>query len=229
MKIQSLFCLLVLLLSFEIKGQVVDRAWKKDQDRFKLRIVIGVELDYFTTRINREILEDDLLFTADQQFIAPCAGVEFSCKLTPSLFFTSSPIIRFSRSVFHLEGVSNANSVSDYKWGSIVLPLCFKLKGESIKTTKPILVVGAYGFVNPSKGPAMDVIEKKWLSYGIQLGVGWEFPTKYVTFVPEVTFRFALADIFSVKRRSLSELPLSELKKTSSIRMSMVSFTLNLE
>lgn len=231
MKIQSLFCWFVLFLSFSMEAQVVDRVWKKEQDRFSLGIVVGMELDYFTTKIDRGATSDDLLCLLKQEMVAPCAGVEFSYKLNRHLFLTTSPLIRFSKSVLQIrdDEFADVDNVSDYKWGSVILPLCLKLKGEPVKNTRPVLYVGGFGLVNPCKDPITDLVLKKWMSYGIQLGIGWEFPTKYITFVPEVMVRLAFTDAFAVKRKSLSEFPNMELKKASSIRMNMVSFTLNLE
>ncbi|MGL4492276.1 MAG: hypothetical protein ACRCT5_05445 [Tannerellaceae bacterium] len=231
MKIQCLLYWFVLLLSYPIEAQVVDRVWKKEQDRFSLGIVVGMELDYFTTKIDRDATGDDLLCMLKQEMIAPCAGVELSYKLNRLLFLTASPLIRFSKSEIQIKDdmLTDADDVSGYKWGSVILPLCLKLKGESVKNTRPIFYVGGFGLVNPCKDPTADLVVKKWMSCGIQFGIGWEFPTKYITFVPEVMVRLAFTDVFAVKRKSLSELPNMELKKASSIRMNMVSFTLNLE
>lgn len=231
MKIQSLFCCFVLMLSLPMEAQVVDRVWKKEQARFSLGIVVGMELDYFTTKIDRGAVGDNLLALLKQEMVAPCAGVEFSYKLNRLLFLTVSPLIRFSKSEIQIKDdvLTDTDYVSDYKWGSVILPLCLKLKGESIKNTRPILYVGGFGLVNPCKDPIADLVVKKWMSCGIQFGIGWEFPTKYITFVPEVMVRLAFADAFVVKRKSLSEVPGMEFKKTSSIRMNIVSFTLNLE
>lgn len=231
MKNQSLFCWFVLLLSFPMEAQVVDRVWKKEQDCFSLGIVVGTELDYFTTKIDRGAVGNNLLALLKQEMVAPCAGIEFSYKLNRFLFLTASPLIRFSKSELQIidNVLADTEDVSDYKWGSVILPLCLKLKGESVKNTRPILYVGGFGLINPCKDPIADLVVKKWMSYGFQFGIGWEFPTKYITFVPEVMVRLAFTDAFAVKRKSLSELPNMKLKKASSIRMNMVSFTLNLE
>ncbi|MGL5562723.1 MAG: outer membrane beta-barrel protein [Tannerellaceae bacterium] len=229
MKIKYAFVFILLLLCFGVNAQTVDRAWINEQRSFSLGIVLGGELDYFTTKLELNDGSKVLFMTANKEIISPCSGVEVSYKLSRYLLLSVSPLIRFSKSEFRLYGENRIDKVVDYKWGSLVFPLCVKLKGESIKNSRPILYAGGFGLMNLGNVPMKDLLEKTLISYGIQLGVGWEFPTKYVTLVPEIMVRLALTDLFSIKRTGLFDLSQENVKKAGSVRMNIISFTLNLE
>lgn len=228
MKVKCLFLLVLLLMHLGLRAQVVDRVWVNDLRGFSFGIMLGGEFDYFISKLEDKSADNDLLLTINRQMITPCAGLELSCKLNSRIFLSTTPLVRFAKSEIRMDTDAGSNTV-DYKWGSLVLPLCLKLKGDWIRNTRPMLYVGGFGLMNLSKNPMRDLLDKAFFSCGVQLGAGWEFPTKYVTFVPEVIIRLALTDLFSVKKNSLSECSQMGLMKAASVCMNMVSFTLNFE
>lgn len=200
-----------------------------DQRRVHYGFVIGLHMQDFEFGNNGFVTEDGQTWFADVAEYSPgfTVGVlgelylnkYFALRLIPSLDFGDKRII-----------FREQNTGEEYRQTMkscyISVPLSVKYAAERFNNYRPYLMAGIAPSVDLGKR-RQQALRTKSFDCAIEIGLGCDFYLPFFKLIPELKFRFGLANLLEKKRDDLTDLSL--LKYTQSLdavgsRMIILSF-----
>lgn len=229
---KKIFCILLLMVlpfaAFAQMRKVQNRPYI-DQRRLHYGFTIGIHTQDYKFRNNGFITEDGQSWFADIAEYSPgfTVGVLGELYLNKYLALRLIPSLEFGdkRIVFR-EFESGETYKQTMKSCYIALPLNLKFSAERFNNYRPYIVAGLSPSIDLGKKKQKALLTKDF-DCAIEIGVGCDFYLPFFKLIPELKFRFGLANLLEKNRNDLTDLSL--MKYTQSIdrvnsRMITLSF-----
>lgn len=223
--------LLLLTLSFTVSSQTrkIQNRPYIDQRRFHYGFTIGIHTQDFKFRNNGFITEEGQSWFADVAEYSPgfTVGVLGEFYLNQYLALRVIPSLDFGdKKITFREQESGEKYKETMKSCYISIPVNLKFSAERFNNYRPYIVAGLSPSIDLGKKKRKALLTKSF-DCAIEVGVGCDFYLPFFKLIPELKFRFGLANLLEKNRNDLTDLSL--LKYTQSIdrvnsRMITLSF-----
>ena len=223
--------LLLLTLSFTVYSQTrkIQNRPYIDQRRLHYGFTIGIHTQDLKFRNNGYITEDGQSWFADIGEYSPgfTVGVLGELYLNQYLALRLIPSLEFGdKKIIFREKETGEEYKQTMKSCYISLPLDLKFSAERFNNYRPYIVAGICPSIDLGKKKQKALLTKS-MDFAVEIGLGCDFYLPFFKLIPELKFRFGLADLLEKKRNDLTDMSL--MKFTQSIdrvnsRMIVLSF-----
>lgn len=229
---KKVLCILLLsilpFVAFAQMRKVQNRPYI-DQRKWHYGFSVGIHTQDFKFRNNGFITEDGQSWFADVADYSPgfTVGVLGELYLNQHLALRLIPSLDFGdKKVVYREVESGETYKQTIKSCYISLPLNLKFSAERYNNYRPYIVAGLSPSIDLGKKKQKALLTKDF-DCAIEVGIGCDFYLPFFKLIPELKFRFGLANLLEKNRKDLTDLSL--LKYTQSVdrvnsRMIILSF-----
>lgn len=230
--LKQILCILLLLATFPAllaQTRKVQNRPYIDQRKIHYGLMIGIHTQDLKFRNNGLVTEDGEAWFGDVGEYSPgfTVGVLTELYLNKYLAFRVIPSLEFGdKRITFLEQNSGEKYRQTMKSCYVSVPLDLKFSAERFNNYRPYLVGGICPTIDLAKKKRQALLTKNF-DCAIEVGLGCDFYLPFFKLIPELKFRFGLANLLEKNRSDLTDMSL--LKYTQSVdqvnsRMIVLSF-----